>query len=161
MPVVSEQDSCFFAISGFESTTVHKRWSRATDNRGSLSVRYPPASKPGRRYTVFLRRMADSGRGRARIPNHLRHHRGHPLTEQTVTCRTRGQTVREANSTRVRYPAHSRLKPDIARYPLSADTVAKVESCNGLNFLARTRNATRSMIRIASVALPKSPMSLA
>ena len=45
--------------------------------------------------------------------------------------------------------------------PLSADCVAKVESCRASDFFAKTRNGKQSPIRITSIALPKSPVSFA
>jgi hypothetical protein len=53
-----------------------------------------------------------------------------------------------------------RLFVQIKNNPLCADIVAKVESRRATNLSRKTRNGKHSPIRMTSIALPKSPVSL-
>ena len=50
--------------------------------------------------------------------------------------------------------------PKDLEYPLSERLCCKTRKLKGYEFFAKIRNRTQSLIRIVSVALPNSPMSL-
>ena len=58
------------------------------------------------------------------------------------------------------YSPHRDRTADIQRCPLSTDCVAKVESCGATNFSRKHEPRSDRRFRMASIALPMSPVNL-